>query len=369
MGIQDKNHADKNRGRGAVSNTPNRFEKNHLAPLDPSETEDRYEDDPVEGAATASPRRPDTLFLKDKSRSILTENDSPDVGVGVSLNPYRGCEHGCIYCYARPTHEYLGFSAGIEFETRIMVKSDAPELLRKSLMAPKWEPQSVTLSGVTDCYQPVERRLRLTRRCLEVLQEFGNPFVTISKNHLVTRDIDIIGEMAKQKAAASFVTVTSLDAKLCGTLEPRTSRPKMRLQAIHELSQAGIPVGVMVAPVIPGLTDHELPAILAEAAAHGAIFAGYTIVRLPHSVSPLFSEWLSKHFPERSEKVLGLIRSVRGGKLNDPNFGTRMTGLGPYAEQIRSLFKIHCRKNGLNKERLALSTEAFKRPGEQLKFF
>ena len=224
--------------------------------------------------------RPPTEYLPDTSRSIIAQNDSPDVGFEVSINPYRGCEHGCIYCYARPTHEYLGFSAGLDFETKIMVKHDAPELLRKALSSPRWRPRVLGLSGVTDAYQPVERRLELTRRCLAVLAEFRQAVGIITKNRLVTRDIDVLGELARHNAAGVFVSITSLDDELVGRLEPRTTRPAGRLKAIAALAEAGIPVGVMVAPIIPGLTEHEMPAILKAAAEAGARNAGYTIVRL-----------------------------------------------------------------------------------------
>jgi DNA repair photolyase len=353
-------------GRGAISQTPNRFEQVNLEPL---EIEEDIYDDPIEGLSTAAPRKRRTIFYRDRSRTVLTENDSPDVGIEASVNPYRGCEHGCIYCYARPTHEYLGFSAGVDFESRIMVKEEAPALLREKLLSPNWEPRTVTFSGVTDCYQPVERKLQITRKCLQVLAEFGNPFLTISKNHLVTRDIDVIAPMAAKNAAASFVTVTSLDAELCGILEPRTSRPEFRLKAIEELSRAGIPVGVMIAPIIPGLTDHEVPSILAEAASRGARFAGCTLLRLPLAVSPLFQEWLEAHYPDRKERVLSLIRSWGEGNLHDSDFGTRMRGKGEFAAQVRALFKIHCAKNGLNREDLGLTTENFQRPGEQMRLF
>lgn len=353
-------------GRGAVSNTPNRFESTQLEPL---EFEDNPVEDAIEGLSTWAPRRPRTLFFKDKSRSIIAENDSPDVGFRFGVNPYRGCEHGCIYCYARPTHEFLGFSAGIDFETRIIVKEDAPELLRKKLMSRSWEPATIAMSGNTDCFQPIERKMQITRRCLEVLREFRNPVITISKNHLVTRDIDILGEMASMNAAASWVSVTSLDEKLCAILEPRTSRPHYRIKAIEELSKAGVPVGVMLAPVIPGLNDHEIPNILAEAARAGARFAGFTPVRLPLSVEPLFLQWLEVHAPDRKDRVLNLLRSMRGGKLNDPSFNSRMRGEGQYAEQIRALFKLTCRKHGLNRTKMELSTDSFQRPGTQLGLF
>src|SRR6267142_3736453 len=263
--------------RGAGGNPPNRFEKLHV------ETDDDYDadQDPL----------PRTQFLKDNTSTIITYNDSPDVGFQASINPYRGCEHGCIYCYARPFHEYLGFSAGLDFESKFMVKEDAPELLRNELSSPKWQPQVIFLSGVTDCYQPVERKLKLTRRCLEVLAEFRNPVFIVTKNQLVTRDVDLLSELARHHAVGVLLSITTLDAGLRKVMEPRTSPPAARLAAIRELASAGIPVGVNVAPIIPGLTDHEIPAILKAAAEAGATSAGYTVVRLPHAVAPLFVKW------------------------------------------------------------------------------
>jgi DNA repair photolyase len=333
--------------RGAGSNPPNRFEKLHLerdADWDP-------EQDP-------SPR---TQFLKDATASIITYNNSPDVGFEASINPYRGCEHGCIYCYARPTHEYLGFSSGLDFESKIMVKADAPKLLRAELSSPKWVPQVLALSGVTDPYQPVERRLRLTRGCLEVLAEFRNPVIIITKNQLVTRDLDVLQELARFRAAAVFISVTTLDPELRKIMEPRTSPPTARLAAVRALAQAGISVGVLVAPVIPGLTDHEVPAILAAAAEAGAKSASYVVLRLPHAVAPLFEQWLERYFPDRKEKVLNRIRSLRGGQLNDPRFGSRMRGEGLMADQISRLFKVARRKAGLGTKGPDLSAAAFRR--------
>jgi DNA repair photolyase len=334
-------------GRCAAENPPNRFDTLAYAP-DPEAA------DP-EGPA------PETQFFKDPSRSLITVNDSPDVGFEASLNPYRGCEHGCIYCYARPTHEYLGFSAGLDFETKILVKEDAPGLLRRELSSPRWTPQVLAISGVTDPYQPIERRLRLTRQCLEVLVEFRNPVVIITKNHLVTRDLDLLGELARTQAAAVYLSVTTLDARLAGTMEPRTSQPRRRLAAIEALSRAGVPTGVLVAPVIPGLTDHEMPAIISAAAEAGARFAGYVLLRLPHAVAPLFEAWLSAHRPARKDKVLNRIRAIRGGRLNDPRFGSRMTGAGIFAEQIRDLFSLACRRAGIEGRGPNLSTAAFRR--------
>ena len=343
-------------GRGASVNPANRF-----AALD---IEPDLDDRPGEEGPG-----PTTKYYRDFTRTLIAHNDSPDVGFESSINPYRGCEHGCIYCYARPTHEYLGFSAGLDFESRIMVKEEAPQLLAKELSAPRWKPQVLVMSGVTDPYQPIERRLRLTRRCLEVLVRFRNPVTIITKNQLVTRDIDLLGELAAHHAAAVNISVTSLDPKLQRVLEPRTSTPRARLEAMARLRAAGIPVGVMVAPVIPGLTDHEVPAILQAAAEAGAQFAGYIVVRLPYAVAPLFERWLEEHFPDRKEKVLGRIRHLRGGeRLNDPRFKSRMRGEGIFAEQISALFEVGCRRAGLG-QRTGLSTTAFQRPGEQLNLF
>jgi len=288
-------------------------------------------------------------------------NDSPDVGFSVGLNPYRGCEHGCVYCYARPSHEFLGFSAGLDFETRILVKENAAALLRAELANPRWQPETVVMSGNTDCYQPLEKRLRLTRTCLEVFAEFRNPVAIITKNRLVTRDIDLLSELASHDACAVFVSVTTLDVGLNRTLEPRSSLPRQRLEAIRALSAAGIPTGVMVAPIIPGLTDHEIPAILQAAAEAGAVHAGKVVLRLPHAVAPLFEEWLTHHYPARKNKVLEQVRSLRGGTLNDPRFGSRMRGEGPFADQISALFKAGCKRAGLATGEAALSTQAFRR--------
>src|SRR5262245_42876238 len=300
---------EKIRGRGAASNPANRFDKTSYQ---------RSEwDEPGDPSV-------DTVFLKDETRSIIAYNDSPDVGFNASINPYRGCEHGCIYCFARPNHEYLGFSAGLDFETKILVKEDAPELLRKELASPNWEPQVIAISGVTDAYQPIERRLQLTRRCLEVLAEFRNPVVIITKNELVTRDIDLLSELASHNAVIVFVSVTSLRNELARDLEPRASQPQRRLAAIEALSTAGIHVGVLVAPLMPGLTDHEMPSILKACRAAGARFAGYVPLRLPFGLAPLFEEWLKLHAPLQKEKILGRVREIRGGRLNDPNFKSRM---------------------------------------------
>lgn len=339
------------RGRGAAGNPKNRFEEIEVA-ADPEAPED--------GASA-----PETRFYRDDSKSVIATNDSPDVGFAASLNPYRGCEHGCSYCYARPTHEYLGFSAGLDFETRIMVKRDAAALLRRELESKRWTPQVVALSGVTDCYQPVERRLRLTRACLEVFAEFRNPVVVVTKNHLVTRDIDLLLELAKHRAAAVSVSITTLDGGLARAMEPRASAPRRRIAAVAALASAGVPVGVMIAPVIPGLTEHEIPAILSAARQAGATQAGHVMLRLPFGVKELFDRWLERHAPGKRKKVLNRIREIRGGRLNDPSFGSRMSGEGPIADQIRQLFTATCLRLGLPERGPALSTDAFRRPGPQ----
>ena len=347
-------------GRGASWSPANRFEKLHI---DFGDQDVVQEDPSVEGERP--PRH--TQYFRDATKTIIARNQSPDVGFETSINPYRGCEHGCIYCFARPTHEYLGFSAGLDFESKIMVKMDAAELLEAELSSPKWKPQVLVMSGVTDPYQPIERKLKITRSCLEVLAKFRNPVAFITKNRLITRDIDLLSDLAKDKAAAVNVSVTSLDPKLQQVLEPRTSSPAARLDAVSQLRAAGVPVGVMVAPIIPGLTDHEIPSIVAACAKAGALFAGYTIVRLPWAIAPLFEHWLDEHFPDRKEKILGRIKEIRGstGRLNDPSWGTRIVGQGFFAEQIKNIFEVSCKRHGIG-ERPELSTAAFRRPITQL---
>ncbi len=337
-------------GRGAASNPPNRFE-----PIDVV-WDDASEVDPTEMPT------PQTIYLRDASRSILTQQDSPDVMMEASINPYRGCEHGCIYCFARPTHEYFGLSAGLDFETKIFVKEDAPQLLRAELMSKRYEPKVVSISGVTDCYQPVERKLRITRGCLEVLSEFGNPAGIITKSHLVTRDLDVLGAMARRDLVVVILSITTLDLELHRVFEPRAATPARRLDAIETLAKAGVRTGVMVAPVVPGMTDHEMPAILKAAADAGACFAGYVPLRLPFALAPMFEAWLEQHFPQRKAKVLNRIRQIRGGKLNDGNFHTRMTGEGPLADQLSSLFDVAKRRAGLSVDLPPLSKEHFRRP-------
>jgi DNA repair photolyase len=344
------------RGRGAASNPATRFDRLHVVDTD---------DPDLEREAKA------TELYRDSSRTIIATNDSPDVGFEASINPYRGCEHGCVYCYARPTHEYLGLSAGLDFETKLFVKEDAPELLRRELASPRWRPKALSMSGVTDCYQPVERKLGLTRRCLEVLVEFRNPVGIVTKSNLVTRDVDLLGELAAIGASAACLSVTTLDRDLARTLEPRAAQPDLRLAAIEALARAGVPVGVLVAPIIPGLTDHEIPGILSAAASAGATFAGYTIVRLPLAVAPIFEAWLELHAPARKAKVLNRLRDMRGGRLNDPRFGERMRGKGAFAEQIRALFRLGKKRAGITGTFPELATEHFRRPaaGGQIALF
>ena len=343
------------KGRGVGENPKGRFERIEIEPdpdLDPEEQP-----------------QPQTWFLEDHSRSVISYNQSPDVPFDASLNPYRGCEHGCSYCYARPFHEYLGFSAGLDFETRIVVKKDAPELLRRELLAKKWKPQLLGLSGVTDAYQPVERKLGITRACLEVLVEFRNPVTVVTKNHLVTRDADLLAQLAHHGAASVAISITSLDADLARRLEPRASHPRRRLAALETLAQANVSCGVLIAPVIPGLNDHEVPAILEAVAEAGAHFAGYAMLRLPQGVEDLFVSWLEQYVPARKERVLQRLREMRGGRLHDPRFGRRMRGQGVYAEQIRHLFHVNRERLGLAARGSKLSIDAFRRPGDQLTLF
>ncbi|HYI08497.1 MAG TPA: PA0069 family radical SAM protein [Thermoanaerobaculia bacterium] len=344
------------KGRGASWNPQNRFEK-----LEYVVDEDAWVDEEAPS--------PNTVYLRDPTRTIIATNDSPDIGFEASVNPYRGCEHGCIYCFARPTHEYLGFSAGLDFETKILVKEDAPALLREELNAKKWEPKVLVMSGVTDPYQPIERRLGLTRGCLEVLADFRNPVGIITKNQLVTRDADVLAELAKYNAARVHISITTLDAKLARIMEPRTSTPELRLEAISRLAAAGVPVGVNVAPVIPGITDHEMPSILAAAREAGASSAGFVVLRLPWAVAPLFERWLEEHFPDRKEKVLNRMRDLRGGKLYDATWGLRGRGSGVFADQIATLFDISCRKQGLNERYVELSADSFRRRNLQQSLF
>jgi DNA repair photolyase len=331
------------RGRGASGNPENRFTRLSIESEEPP------------------PDRVETVFYTDTTRGILARNDSPDVGFSVSLNPYRGCEHGCIYCFARPTHEYLGLSAGLDFETRIFVKEDAPELLRAELLKRSYKPEVIAISGVTDPYQPVERRLEITRRCLEVLAEFRNPVAIITKNALVARDVDHLASLAEHQAALVCISITTLDPEIARVMEPRASHPRDRLAALAQLSAAGVPCAVLAAPMVPGLTDHELPAILAAAAEAGARSAHFIPIRLPGAVAGLFEQWLEEHFPDRKDKVLNRIRDLRGGALYEAEWGVRGRGRGIFAQQIESIFDVTCRRLGLNEREWKLSAASFRR--------
>ncbi len=353
------------KGRGTGSEPGNRFEKWHID-WDAGMLEEMELSDPDHVRPL-----PRTQIIRDDTRSLITSNRSPDIGFDASLNPYRGCEHGCAYCYARPYHEYLGFNAGLDFETRIMVKPEAPALLEAELSSRSWRPQVLACSGVTDAYQPVERHLKITRGCLEVLERCRHPVAIITKNALVIRDLDLLSSLASHQAAAVAVSVTTLDAGLAGLLEPRASRPEARLRAISELAAAGVPVGVSIAPIIPGLNDHEIPAIAEAAAAAGAKFAFSTLVRLPYGVKDIFSDWLERHRPGEAKKILDRIREARAGKLNEAGFGSRMRGTGAVAEGIQQLFRVSTQRAGLNRAdfQFCLSIAAFRRPsGGQLEF-
>ena len=351
-------------GRGTARNPTNRFQHTHTQ-RDPDDA-DQW--NPDEQSA------PTTTFTDDRTRSVITYNDSPDIPFNASLNPYRGCEHGCSYCYARPYHEYLGLSAGIDFESRILVKRDAATLLRTELSAPGWKSQTLNLSGVTDCYQPAERTERVTRACLEVLAEFRNPVAIITKNRLVTRDIDVLQDLARDHAAAVTISITTLKQDLAAALEPRASVPRARLLAIRALADAGIPVTVNIAPIIPGLNDHEMPAIMRAAADHGATCAGYSIVRLPHAVKDLFGDWLDRHAPAAKNKILSAITSCHNGNLSGgpagSGIGGRMRGSGPLAQIICDQFRVHRARHGLDDGWPKLSAAAFRSPhGKQQSIF
>lgn len=342
-------------GRGAGFNPPNRFEELHIERA-PEDIAHYFEDPDPE-------RKILTKFYFDHTKTILAKNDSPDIGFTYSINPYRGCEHGCIYCYARPTHEYLGFSSGLDFESKILVKLDASKLLAEQFQKKSWKPEVIIFSGNTDCYQPIERKLEITRQCLQVFLQYRNPVAMITKNALVQRDIDILKELAALNLVCVVISVTTLDPDLVQKMEPRTARPAKRLEAIEALASNNIPVGVNAAPIIPGLNDVEIPAILKEASERGARFAGHTIVRFPFAVKDLFLDWLKREFPEKESKILNRIRGIRDGELTNSEFGKRMTGEGELARVIDQLFESSCKKYRLNEEKISLSTEHFRRPG------
>ncbi|MEQ1902937.1 MAG: PA0069 family radical SAM protein [Pirellulaceae bacterium] len=342
------------KGRGAQINPIHRFTKIELE-------EDleflEHDTDAVEHRRSLK-----TEYFIDDAQSIISENSSPDIPFRYSLNIYRGCLHGCSYCYARPTHEYYNLSAGLDFESKIFVKPQAPRLFRDWLTRDGYQPDTIVISGVTDCYQPIERKLSLTRQCLSVALEARQPISIITKNALVTRDVDLLRELAQFNAARVAISITTLDQSLTRVMEPRTSSPAARLRAIAELSAAGIPTTVMVSPVIPGLTDHEMPEILRQAKEAGASAAAYILLRLPMSVEPVFMEWLQRTYPTQSAKVEARIRATRGGELYDSRFGVRMRGTGEIAEHLRRTFEIFARRYGLDEERQPLSTAHFRRP-------
>jgi DNA repair photolyase len=337
-------------GRGALSNASSRYDdEKKIRTTDGWDIEDEL-----------PPLR--TTLTKDATRTILARNTSPDVPFDRSINPYRGCEHGCIYCFARPTHAYLGLSPGLDFETRILFKPDAAQLLVGELASPKYRPDVVAMGTNTDPYQPVERDLKITRSILRVLSDFNNPVGIVTKNHLVTRDIDILADMAKRNLAEVFLSVTTLDKVLARDMEPRASAPHRRLDAIKALADAGVPVGVMTAPMIPGLNDHEMESILEKATEAGATRAGFTVLRLPLEIKDLFDEWLRTNRPDRAEKVLSLIRQMRGGALYQAEFGVRMKGEGPIAQLLGARFQAAVKRLGLNRIRYRLDTLRFAVP-------
>ena len=339
-------------GRGAQTNPGNRFARIEYV-------EDLSH---LEGEDAADILRIRTEYFSDVSKSVVTENDSPDVFFRYSVNPYRGCAHGCSYCYARPTHEYLDLSAGLDFESKIFVKERAPELFRDWLARERYEPELVMMSGVTDCYQPAERHFQLTRKCLEVALEARQPIAVITKNALVLRDLDLLKPMAERNLVSIALSITSLDQALTRVMEPRTSSPAARLRAISELSDAGIPTHVMVAPIIPSLNDSEIPAILRAARDAGATSAAYVLLRLPLTVKPVFLKWLARHLPQQKEKIESRLRETRGGQLYESDFGTRMTGRGELAEQIRQTFEVFAKKYDLTHGHPPLDTSQFRKP-------
>ena len=350
------------KGRGATSNPAGRFERF---------AREAFDDGWSSLAELAADPAPTTQVLPDRARSIIAYNRSPDIPFDRSLNPYRGCEHGCIYCYARPSHTHLGLSAGLDFETRIFVKADAAALLRQELARPGYGCRPIALGANTDPYQPLERRLRVTRQILEVLAEARHPIGIVTKSALVTRDIDVLRLLARDGLARVYLSVTTLDPRLARTLEPRAAAPHRRLEAIRALTAAGIATGVMVAPIIPALTDHEIEPILDAAATAGAASAGYVLLRLPHEVKDLFRAWLDGHHPARAAHVLSLVRQCRDGRLNDPGFGSRMRGDGVYARLIAERFAKARARHGLDRRQLPQRTDLFRppRPDGQLDLF
>ncbi len=337
-------------GRGALSNPPGRFDKQRL-----TTTDDGWYQDEV-------PESIHTTLEPDRAREVISRNDSPDIPFEQSINPYRGCESCCIYCYARPSHAYMGLSPGLDFETRLFYKADAAKVLEGQLARPGYVCKSITLGANTDPYQPVERRMKVTRSILEVLARTRHPVAIITKHALVLRDLDLLTEMARDGLARVAVSVTTLDTDLKRVMEPRAASPRARLRTLAALSAAGVPATVMAAPMIPALNDHELEAILAAAAAAGARWAGYVLLRLPYEIKDLFREWLAEHYSGRAAHVMSLIRDMRGGRDNDPRFGTRMRGTGPYAQLLSNRFRLACRRLKLNSEPQSPLNEGLFRP-------
>ncbi len=346
------------KGRGAVSNRTNRYEKEvRLA------TDDGWSGVPDEDEMLPPLR---TTLVKDASRTVIARNTSPDVPFDRSINPYRGCEHGCVYCFARPSHAWLGFSPGLDFETRILFKPEAAKLLRKELSDPKYRCRMIAMGTNTDPYQPAERHMQITRSILRTLADFHHPTGIVTKNHLITRDIDVLKELAQDDLVECFLSVTTLDPELARTMEPRASTPRRRLDAIEALANAGIQVGVMAAPMIPALNDHEMEAILEEAHRRGARRAAYVVLRLPLEIKDLFREWLEAHVPDRAARVMSLVRQMRGGRDYDPEWGQRMKGDGPVAQLLAQRFDRACRQLGLNVDRFRLDTGKFKVPADAI---
>jgi DNA repair photolyase len=353
---------DRARGRGALSNTVGRFERQSRVLVDDG-WDDGWRDDDL----APPPLR--TEVIRDATRTIIARNNSPDISFDQSINPYRGCEHGCIYCFARPTHAYLGMSPGIDFESRLFAKPNAAELLAKELSAPGYVVKTIAMGTNTDPYQPIEKNMRITRSILEVLREFRHPVGIVTKSPLILRDIDILSEMAEMGLAKVALSVTTLDRKLARMMEPRAGTPARRLQAIKALSEAGIPAGVMFAPAIPALNDGELEAVLRAATEMGARSAGYVLLRLPLEIKDLFREWLEGNVPDRAKHVMSLVRQMRGGKDYDSQWHTRMRGTGPYAEMIARRFHMSVKRFGLNKPTRPLDISKFRKPprvGDQL---
>jgi DNA repair photolyase len=342
------------KGRGAHIQPANRFL--------PQRLEADFEHVADDEDFLAEVDHPQTEYLPDDSQTIVAENDSPDVGFRFSVNPYRGCAHGCSYCYARPYHEYLGLSGGLDFETKIFVKHRAPELLRDWLARPQWQPETISFSGITDCYQPAEREFRLTRRCLEVAAECGQPVGVITKNAFVTRDLDVLQRLNADRCIRVGISITTLDAQLARLMEPRTSSPDARLRTIRELTAAGIPTQLMLAPIIPGLNDSEIPAILKAAREAGAQAAGYVLLKLPLSVRPVFMDWLTRTYPDRAGRIESMIRATRDGRLHDSQFGRRQVGTGNIAELIADTFSLWRKRLGYAEEHQPLNRDAFRPP-------